>query len=128
MDKQRQMLELERKLERLYAMVEGIGSQVALLVAEKDRPNQRQANQLLTLSDSLLPADSAGQFPSILDYRNFIVEGSEGKPSESTIEQSLTPETQIRRLTAQLTAAYNRIAALEEQLLETRIVNYSPKV
>ena len=127
MDRQRQMIELERKLDRLYAMVEGIARQVALLVAEKDRPSQQQAKQLLSLSDSLLPADG-GQFPSILDYRNFIVEGSEGKPSESIIEQSLTPETQIRRLTAQLTAAYNRIAALEEQLLETRIVNHSPKV
>ena len=46
-----------------------------------------------------------------------MVGGSEGKPTESTLERSLAPETQIRRLTAQLTAAYNRIAALEEQLL-----------
>ncbi|MEH1910828.1 MAG: hypothetical protein V7L05_03535 [Nostoc sp.] len=33
----------------------------------------------------------------------------------------ITPEIQIQRLTAQLTAAYNRIAALEEQLLRERI-------
>lgn len=32
-------------------------------------------------------------------------------------EQDLAPQVQIQRLTAQLTAAYNRIAALEEQLL-----------
>lgn len=36
-------------------------------------------------------------------------------------ERILTPEVQIQRLTAQLTAAYNRIAALEEQLLAKRI-------
>ena len=36
-------------------------------------------------------------------------------------EKSLTPEIQIQRLTAQLTAAYNRIAALEEQLLAQRV-------
>ena len=36
-------------------------------------------------------------------------------------ERSLAPEVQIQRLTAQLTAAYNRIAALEEQLLSKRI-------
>lgn len=35
-------------------------------------------------------------------------------------EQQLSPEFQIQRLTAQLTAAYNRIAALEEQLLAKR--------
>jgi hypothetical protein len=121
MDKQRQMIELERKLDRLYTMVEGIGHQVTLLVADKDRSNQQQANQLLIHSDSFLLADSGVEFSSVLDYKNSIVEGSEGKPSESSLEQILTPETQIMRLTAQLTAAYNRIAALEEQLLETRI-------
>jgi hypothetical protein len=34
---------------------------------------------------------------------------------------NMTEEIQIRRLTAQLTAAYNRIAALEEQLVSKRI-------
>lgn len=33
----------------------------------------------------------------------------------------LSPDLQVQRLTAQLTAAYNRIAALEEQLLARRI-------
>ncbi|MEO0542081.1 MAG: hypothetical protein AAFZ80_14620 [Cyanobacteria bacterium P01_A01_bin.105] len=37
-----------------------------------------------------------------------------------TGNQSLSPEIQVQRLTAQLTAAYNRIAALEEQLLTHR--------
>lgn len=36
-------------------------------------------------------------------------------------DRNLTPEIQIQRLTAQLTAAYNRIAALEEQLIAKRI-------
>jgi hypothetical protein len=35
-------------------------------------------------------------------------------------EQDLSPQIKIQRLTAQLTAAYNRIAALEEQLLAKR--------
>lgn len=37
--------------------------------------------------------------------------------------RSLSPEVQIQRLTAQLTAAYNRIAALEEQLMARRSGN-----
>ena len=36
------------------------------------------------------------------------------------LTQDLSPQVQIQRLTAQLTAAYNRIAALEEQLLANR--------
>lgn len=35
-------------------------------------------------------------------------------------EPSITADIQIQRLTAQLTAAYNRIAALEERLLSQR--------
>ncbi len=35
-------------------------------------------------------------------------------------EPSITADIQIQRLTAQLTAAYNRIAALEERLLSVR--------
>lgn len=41
--------------------------------------------------------------------------------SESRSDAYLSPELQVQRLTAQLTAAYNRIAALEEQLLSQRI-------
>jgi hypothetical protein len=37
-----------------------------------------------------------------------------------TTDKQITPEIQIQRLTAQLTAAYHRIAALEEQLLRQR--------
>ncbi|MGB3615102.1 MAG: hypothetical protein WBA10_15015 [Elainellaceae cyanobacterium] len=39
----------------------------------------------------------------------------------SYAEGTLSPEVQTQRLMAQLTAAYNRIAALEEQLLDCRI-------
>jgi hypothetical protein len=35
-------------------------------------------------------------------------------------EPNITADLQVQRLTAQLTAAYNRIAALEEQLLAQR--------
>jgi uncharacterized coiled-coil protein SlyX len=38
-------------------------------------------------------------------------------------EGGLSCEWQMRRLTAQLTTAYNRIAALEEELLNRRINN-----
>ena len=43
---------------------------------------------------------------------------SDGEKSETA--RKLSPEIQIQRLTAQLTAAYNRIAALEEQIMAYR--------
>lgn len=36
-------------------------------------------------------------------------------------ETTFSSDVQIQRLTAQLTAAYNRIAALEEQLMAARV-------
>ena len=39
----------------------------------------------------------------------------------SADHQALSSDVQVQRLTAQLTAAYNRIASLEEQLLSNRI-------
>ncbi len=47
-------------------------------------------------------------------------DSSEPRPDYNHSEQPMTPDVQIRRLTAQVTAAYNRIAALEEQLLAQR--------
>lgn len=38
-------------------------------------------------------------------------------------DRLLSPEVQVQRLTAQLTAAYNRIATLEEQLLSRRMAS-----
>jgi len=51
----------------------------------------------------------------ILGNDNDLEDMVEGEQTE------ITPDIQIQRLTAQLTAAYNRIAALEEQLVAKRI-------
>ncbi len=52
-------------------------------------------------------------------------EMSGSRSVRSTMGQNMQPEAQIQRLTAQLTAAYNRIAALEEQLLSRRLYTHT---
>ncbi|NJK51371.1 hypothetical protein HC931_27705 [Candidatus Gracilibacteria bacterium] len=65
---------------------------------------------------------SNGIFQSLSEHKDILVDGSEGLSRyQNESEQTLSSDIQIRRLTAQLTAAYNRIAALEEQLLDCRI-------
>ncbi|NJO41610.1 MAG: hypothetical protein HC865_13475 [Cyanobacteria bacterium RU_5_0] len=59
--------------------------------------------------------DSEMKHKDVLSDHNYLESETQGG------ERILTPEVQIQRLTAQLTAAYNRIAALEEQLLAKRI-------
>ena len=125
MDKLAQNLKrLEDKVDCLNEAVQGIHSQIAWLISEKENALESSAKSSAsssTLPESILSSsEERYAFPSLNDYRDTMVGGSEGKPSESTMERSLAPETQIRRLTAQLTAAYNRIAALEEQLLANR--------
>ena len=56
-----------------------------------------------------------------MDHKDVLTDNSYPSADEQSSERELAPEIQIRRLTAQLTAAYNRIAALEEQLLSQRI-------
>ena len=56
-----------------------------------------------------------------MEHKDVLADGNCLDRNRQSGEKQLTPEVQIQRLTAQLTAAYNRIAALEEQLLAQRI-------
>lgn len=55
-----------------------------------------------------------------LEHKDVLVD-TDTLDSSTHGEKHFSPEIQIQRLTAQLTAAYNRIAALEEQLLSKRV-------
>jgi hypothetical protein len=64
---------------------------------------------------------TAGQDLSIDNNGSRIVSATAPMDNRQQIrEEDLSPQIKIQRLTAQLTAAYNRIAALEEQLLAKR--------
>ncbi len=59
--------------------------------------------------------------PPSMEHKDVLVDNHSSEASMQGGEKGLSPEIQIQRLTAQLTAAYNRIAALEEQLLSQRV-------
>lgn len=56
-----------------------------------------------------------------VDHKDVLLDNTYLELESRSSERDLAPEIQIQRLTAQLTAAYNRIAALEEQLLASRV-------
>ncbi|MFM7370691.1 MAG: hypothetical protein ACKO2Z_23455, partial [Sphaerospermopsis kisseleviana] len=60
-------------------------------------------------------------FNSNLEHKDVLIDGIYPDMNMQAGDRQITPEIQIQRLTAQLTAAYNRIAALEEQLMRQRI-------
>jgi hypothetical protein len=66
-------------------------------------------------SDTFYPRDA------MMEHKDVLMDGDGVESMTQTPERLMSPELQIQRLTAQLTAAYNRIAALEEQLLARRV-------
>ena len=118
---QKQILALITKVEAIYTIIEQLNDKVSnYVVAEK-------ANKYQTIkTDSNLQQTS--QFKEKYDYPNpelehkdVLVDDNYLNKSSQNVDEELTSNIQIQRLTAQLTAAYNRIAALEEQLLLKRI-------
>ena len=118
-----QISELNQKIERLHKLIEKISSQVNVLTAENEKRADRSAYSLSVISP-LMPnsPSSYAEKDNFFTHKDILVDDKNEQNSiNSTKEQNLSPDIQIRRLTAQLTAAYNRIAALEEQLLASRI-------
>jgi chaperonin cofactor prefoldin len=112
---------LSTKIDALHQMVEQL--------------NQKTAEAILDLKGSTAGsyaiqsgASSRGysyQRPSShdasMEHKDVLVDTNYPESDSQSGDRALSPEIQIQRLTAQLTAAYNRIAALEEQLLLRRV-------
>lgn len=120
---QTQISALNQKVDQLHKLIERISSQVNALTTENENYTDRQAYSLSVIPPLVSPsASSYSGRENFLTHKDILVDDRNDQNSiNSTKEQDLSPDIQIRRLTAQLTAAYNRIAALEEQLLASRI-------
>ncbi len=112
-------------MELLEKQVNELQQQVDLLRAEIERLPAQVASELSTKT-SVAARSHASTYGYGTDDNS--VEGilldeslSAERNARAAANQDMPPEAQIQRLTAQLTAAYNRIAALEEQLLSQRL-------
>ena len=120
---QKQIVDLNHKIDRLHQIIERLSCQIAELALDK-KHHLGQEYQHLSNIDQLLPHSDSNRNKtnSVMEHKDIISDGSDWENNSNyQNKQTLSPDTQIRRLTAQLTAAYNRIAALEEQLLSNRI-------
>lgn len=117
---QEQVASLHTKVDALQQTVEAIKSQTAEVASQlkgaiDDRPIFSSGSHSGRYTFQSRSVDMEMEHKDVLsDFTYPELEPQSG-------ERSLAPEIQIQRLTAQLTAAYNRIAALEEQLLAKRI-------
>jgi hypothetical protein len=117
---QTQIDTLNQKMDGLHQIIEQLSNHLVQVLTEtKAAPHSthpvpesgtaRFSYQSYRISDSLM------EHKDVLSDHGNLDSMSHGG------ERSFSPEIQIQRLTAQLTAAYNRIAALEEQLLSQRV-------
>ena len=120
---QTQISELNQKVDQLHNLIERISAQVNVLTAENNHRIDSSSYSLPVISPLMSNSSSSyAERDNFLTHKDILVDDKNEQNSiNSTKEQDLSPDIQIRRLTAQLTAAYNRIAALEEQLLACRI-------
>ncbi|MGK7894744.1 MAG: hypothetical protein AB4372_14265 [Xenococcus sp. (in: cyanobacteria)] len=116
-----QITELEEKIDNLRKLVERIGEQVNILVKDKSTTSSAYSLSASYARNNSAAKESDNAY-SLTHHKDIIMDDTSDTGINSASNDSeLSTEIQIRRLTAQLTAAYNRIAALEEQLLTYRI-------
>lgn len=110
---------LEQKIDRLYAVVEHLSNRLDTNM--QMQPSQENASENGTVND-MANENSHRGFSGMMGHKDVLVDDDSNTSRNTASDgEEVSPEIQIRRLNTQLAAAYNRIAALEEQLLAQRI-------
>jgi hypothetical protein len=136
---QQQISTLTRKVDRVYQIIDRLNQHVfdtldSPTVGGEETSIRHPLNREDLSATNNAPASSYRRYgdyfgssnyhresESVIAQQDVLIDSSGVEISHHQIkEQDLSPQIQIQRLTAQLTAAYNRIAALEEQLLAKR--------
>lgn len=118
---ERQVLELSNKIDMIYQLLEQLNEKVSNIALLQNSTSNSGNLMAATRSANLSPVthhrpmDPTMMHKDILSDEPHLLNGD-----QSSSSHNLSPEIQIQRLTAQLTAAYNRMAALEEQILACR--------
>ena len=137
---QKQVTELSNKVDTLHTLLEQLTEQVsAIALAQQNASlNGASLNGTSLNGASFSGAPMHGKVgpdaglvnvspaamkratdPSMM-HKDVLSDEPHMEGDKANASTNLSPEVQIQRLTAQLTAAYNRMAALEEQILACR--------
>ena len=118
---QKQILTLSEKLDALCQVIEKLDGKVAQAFSECSLANtQAKHNYQENSAAGSYQFKGRNNLNPEMEHKDVLIDGIYLDMHRQGGD-NITPEIQIQRLTAQLTAAYNRIAALEEQLLRERI-------
>lgn len=119
---QEQVVTLTSKVDALHQVIDQVNAQVSEILANA-KPYPADDSDLVS-GEMVYSSSPASHYPIselAFEHKDILVDSTYMDLDRHCGESTLSPEVQIQRLTAQLTAAYNRIAALEEQLLAARV-------
>lgn len=119
---QEQVTSLNLKVDALHQTIDQLGNKISSALSEAKAP--ADSGNFVAVSEVGVGRSyyyRSRTVDSLMEHKDVLVDPSYPESDSQTGDRALAPEVQIQRLTAQLTAAYNRIAALEEQLLSQRI-------
>lgn len=119
---QAQVAALTDKVDALHHLIDQINDQISVILASAHTLGDDSHELRIGGHSSygLMPRYSSPSLDLVCEHKDVLVDSDYGPTERQTVEANLSQDIQIQRLTAQLTAAYHRIAALEEQLLATR--------
>jgi hypothetical protein len=119
---QEQVIMLTDKVDALHQMIDQVNGQVSNILALAN-PHTLDDDDVL-IQDSTTSDYGLRHVHSPLDivseHKDILIDNNYSELDRYHNDTKLSKDVQIQRLTAQLTAAYHRIAALEEQLLAAR--------
>ncbi|MFM2062155.1 MAG: hypothetical protein RLZZ507_1825 [Cyanobacteriota bacterium] len=119
---QKQILTLSQKVDALSQVIENLDRKLSQGLSDCFlEPKQPKDNYLKNHEVENFNLKAQMSFTSDLEHKDVLIDGIYPDMNLQAGDKLITPEIQLQRLTAQLTAAYNRIAALEEQLMRQRI-------
>ncbi|NDJ18636.1 hypothetical protein [Myxacorys almedinensis] len=118
---QSQINTLDSKVDSVHQVVEQLSLSLAQVLAEMKVAPGSSVNRASFGGGSGRYASVGYRQVDTLEHKDVLLDDGQADPATHGGDKSLSLEVQVQRLTAQLTAAYNRIAALEEQLLSQRI-------
>ncbi|MBE9249244.1 hypothetical protein IQ226_08720 [Dolichospermum sp. LEGE 00240] len=110
---EKQILTLSQKVSAVYEVIERLDMRLSQALSDS---SLRQLPAIEHYLEKKPPVNELKE----LKHKDILLDGVP-EMNYHTTDKHITPEIQIQRLTTQLTAAYHRIAALEEQLLRQRV-------
>ena len=120
---EKQLLALQEKVDALYQIIEQLNIKFLASIDTGKVKLNPEAKDTVNINYSKYSNPWYQSYgDSSMEHKDVLKDHRSGESSSPTSgQQAMSTELQIQRLTAQLTAAYNRIAALEEQLVARRV-------